>query len=175
MGIRYYKSDVKYTIGSFNKKPLDWVVIADYYDDRGSLNGQLVVAEKPLLFKPFHDINEYATWNNSTLRTWLNRELFASFSDEDKERIILKEQKIITTLYNGLTHTDESKDYIFILSPDEIMTCVGEGVLLAGSFWLRTGGTPNHEAFCFDKGTYKTVNINSTDISVLPAMWIKRV
>lgn len=172
MRIKYVKDGEQYTIGSFQGKDLIWETIAYCFDEDNRKISRLVLLKDTLSTEPFHKEAENATWNNSTLRKWLNNTLYKSFSDDDKQRIILQKQQIRTTLYNGVTITDETEDYIFILSPDEMICCFDEGIPVQGKFWLRTGGTKSREAFCYDNGTFRTEEINSNKIDVRPAMWV---
>lgn len=171
MRIKYVKNGEHYTIGCFQGKELIWETIAYCFDEDNRKISTLVILKDPLSTKPFHEEAGNATWNNSTLRKWLNT-LYNLFSDDDRQRIVLQKQQLRTTLYNGKTKTDETEDYIFILSPDELIRCVDEGIPVQGKFWLRTGGTKSCEAFCYDNGTFRTEEIHSNKIDVRPAMWV---
>jgi len=65
-------------------------------------------------FKPYPDLSKSVTWQDCTLRNWLNHEfLITAFSNEEREKILLSD--VINPAKN-------TQDYIFLLSTDEVET-----------------------------------------------------
>ncbi len=72
----------------------------------------LCISKYLLDCKPYHDSSKNVTWQDCTLRHWLNHDfLMLAFSAEEREKILL------STVENPAGNT---RDYIFLLSTDEV-------------------------------------------------------
>jgi len=153
----------------------------------------LLVADSILDIKPFHQSADGADWEDSTIRTWLNRDfLFVAFSDSEREAIATT--KIIN--YNNPENEPESEpleteDKIFLLSFEEIenyfesevdrmaeITSYAKSQLGDPnienyySWWLRSPGDYADETgFVFDYGDYGSDNVAHIK-GVRPALWL---
>ena len=103
----------------------------------------LVVAEKCVAKMPFNTKWEKITWEECTLRTWLNDTFYNDLSDMEKEHIIYvkNENKDSCTIPGG----NDTFDHVFLLTteqynnmPDEYKQARFEGSLCW--WWLRTPG-----------------------------------
>lgn len=88
------------------REPIEWIVLKE------EEHSSLCISKYLLDCKPYHDFPENVTWQDCTLRGWLNHEFLESaFSAEEREKIIL------STVKNPAGNT---QDYIFLLSTDEV-------------------------------------------------------
>ena len=92
--------------GQAKKEPIEWIVLKE------EEHCCLCISKYLLDCKPYHDFSKNVTWQDCTLRNWLNHEFFMSaFSAEEREKILL------STVKNPAGNT---QDYIFLLSTDEV-------------------------------------------------------
>lgn len=88
------------------KEPIEWIVLKE------EEYRCLCVSKYLLDCKPYHDFSKNVTWKDCTLRSWLNHEfLMSAFSEEEQGKILL------STLKNP---TEDTQDYIFLLSGDDV-------------------------------------------------------
>lgn len=122
-------------------------------------DSMLVISEKPLMRKCYHDFEEYTNWKDCTLRKWLNEDFYnSSFNDEEKNRIL------VTSLHNEPNFEqwvspvcmkvscksegcDDTNDRIFLLSLSGFRKYYGEKCDDADVWWwLRTPGRATYRA-----------------------------
>lgn len=90
----------------WEKESIEWIVLKE------EEHRCLCISRYLLDCKPYHDFSKNVTWQDCTLRNWLNHEFFMSaFSAEEREKILLSIVK------NPVGNT---QDYIFLLSTDEV-------------------------------------------------------
>ncbi|MCR4720226.1 MAG: fibronectin type III domain-containing protein [Lachnospiraceae bacterium] len=119
-------SNIYFTLGSYDtidqyenreKKDIEWICL-DYDED----NGKALFLSRYILDK--HDYNdEYTdvTWENCTLRSWLNETfLYSAFSEKERKELILQ-TLLINSLNNskGVNGGNDTKDRVFLLSMEE--------------------------------------------------------
>ncbi|MBQ9196735.1 MAG: hypothetical protein IJ157_05770 [Clostridia bacterium] len=158
-------------------QPIEWIVLQ-------KANGAAFVISRYILEGiPYHENKDKVTWEECSLRAWLNGDFYyGAFSDEERALIMS-------------TKTNEEYDYIFLMNRSQaIENYLHDGfawrkgiptqhALDTGlynengrcSWWLRTRGKTNNISWVFasgrdvsthpDKG-YKNIN------GVRPAMWI---
>lgn len=71
--------------------------------------------------KQYHARDEYITWENCTLRAWLNDEFLATAFTEEEQRMI--QTSIVSNEDNPKFNTEggsETEDKIFLLSIEEV-------------------------------------------------------
>lgn len=91
--------------GSENE-PIEWIVLAE------EEHRCLCISKYLLDNKQYHHCPQIVTWQNCSLRSWLNHEfLMSAFSAEERERILLSDVE------NPAAHT---QDHIFLLCYDEV-------------------------------------------------------
>ena len=151
-----------------------WVIL----DVDKNAETALVLAEKDIDYRPYHDRKEAVTWETCTLRKWLNSEYYKSaFSNTQKEAIIESELENPNNpeywdTYGGNT----TRDKIFLLSIDEARKYINDYHILAinREWWLRSPGEDScHAAYIDYKGIY-TIFGNHVNVkySVRPAFRI---
>ena len=171
--------------------PVDWMVL----DVRG--NEALVVSKLGIDCQPYHSRLEDVTWEDSSIRGWLNGVFYkAAFTSDEQEKIIKQtvpaEDNPIYDTYGG----SDTEDKIFLLSLSEVehylgsngkRMCiatpyaVGNNAFVSssdgGCWWLlRTPGeTGNMVVSTNTDGSldYDGGKVNSSRGVVRPAMWIR--
>ena len=174
---------------SNGKENIEWTVLAI------EENSALLVSTYALDAQQYNSTKSSITWENSSLRSWLNETfLEEAFSTEEKECIILSEIKNYGNYhYNGANAT-ETADRLFLLSIDEVENllpsdkereciptqfCRARGAaVISGNceWWLRTkGGFSGGVAYVKNTGTieYEGNYATHTDNAIRPAMWVE--
>lgn len=83
----------------------------------------LIISEKCLDAQAYSDKKSDVTWENCTLRQWLNGEfLYAAFNEKERVKIIatVLQNPDTTTSIGIIDGGGETLDQVFILSPDEV-------------------------------------------------------
>ncbi len=148
-------------------------------DDAGG-RCALLLSRNVLQAIPLHNVYEDITWDECTLRTWLNGEFYeGAFSPEEKERVILAENDNHANPAYEPHGCAATEDHAFILSLEEAKAAVRteEDRLLIGSadateyakirhletaddatdlagkacWWLRTPGVYQYSAAFVDR------------------------
>ncbi|MGN0325722.1 MAG: DUF6273 domain-containing protein [Lachnospiraceae bacterium] len=152
--------------------------------------------------KPYDDNNAGVTWENCTLRSWLNSEFYnTAFGDDEKSHIILSNIE-----NNAANSTD---DYIFLLSNEELEPYVDEDwitlsgihkylnaaptpyalangvyefpddsfgdmeIYYGGRLWSRTPGCVLDVDYSYGgMCVLGTIPVNDSETGVRPAMWV---
>jgi len=128
------------------------------------------------------NILDTATWENSTIREFLNNEFYNSFSIYDQDRIIQtqiyeEEAFYLQATFNGLF----TYDYVFILNQNEVKKYLNEFSRLSlninGSpsvWWTRTPSSMNKYRIYvnIDQKMQDSMSVRFIN-GVRPAMWIK--
>lgn len=94
---------------------IEWY-IAEVTEDHVTLFSQLA-----LEVMPFHSVDEAVTWEDCTLRAWLNGEFYnTAFNAEEKNHIILSHNKNDMNHFYYVFGGEDTDDYVFIPSIEEI-------------------------------------------------------
>lgn len=115
----YYQTNENY------KEPIKWRVLSVDGEDA------FIISDQSLDCRPFADTEKGASWENSTIRKWLNNDFYkCAFNDE--EQLCIKETDVINndyyTFYQGDVYgimqwgTNEgyyTKDKVYLLSIEE--------------------------------------------------------
>ncbi len=165
------KGDV-YRFGSYpqsesgSPEPIEWVVLARDGSEA------LLVSRRALDCKPYNPIYADVTWEECSLRKWLNEDfLSAAFSEEEQSRIIVSAVKADANPSYSTPAGNDTSDKVFLLSvpeanehfdSEETRMCAPteyakkQGAfsnkkhkvdgLPAGWWWLRTPGSGQHLA-----------------------------
>ena len=154
--IKYHKTEAGY----FKYEPIKWRVLQSENQEAFLLSD--VILDR----RPYNESYEDITWEESSLRAWLNKKFInRAFSDEEKENINITEIVNQDNPEYGTEGGNNTADKIFLLSlsevsgkkdgkkygflNDETRTCetnsFSEGVL-AGYWWLRSPGYDSSSA-----------------------------
>ena len=175
--------------GNYGYGSIDWIVL-DRQDDKA-----LLITKDIFICRPYNESDDDTTWENCSLRKWLNTEFY------DKAFLLEEKGLILTTdvVNNGNTEHNipggnNTKDKVFILSVDEAKKYFGSesarqavgtyDPVRAGLYvddngyslwWLRTPGAQGRAAAYVDHlGQIKEGGIMNryTYIGVRPAIWV---
>lgn len=134
----------------------------------------LLMKEEALPPLPYHTKYEGVTWENSSLRQWLNSEyLNTAFTEEERKGILLSS---IVNENNPIYETDggkDTEDYIFLLSISEAEKYQELFPKFKSNSWLRTpGNNPSSAAFLSVDGSVMEYGYDVTceDIKVRPLL-----
>lgn len=164
--------------GSYNDLPLQWTVI-DSSDE-----GRMVISTDAVDVVPYHSVREDITWEDCSLREWLNSDFYnAAFSEEEASRIMLTDINADENPYYDTDPGNSTQDKIYLLSVVEVETyfdsddariCIYEGAECW--WWLRSPGYGQHRAsmVCVDGtiGHAYGFFVNSDFECVRPVMWL---
>lgn len=165
-------SELNISIGdtiSFGK--YNWKIL-DLKDDIA-----LVITDYIIDTMPYNNELGEITWENCSLRKYLNNEFYNCFSQSDKERIIKAINLNHDNLQYGISGGNSTTDNIFLLSIEEANKydiTIPEYVLLDTVWWLRSPGDEKTGA----AGVYGCGIINTEGYyvneygGVRPALWL---
>lgn len=92
------------------KEQIEWVVLSK------NKKGLLLISKYILDTRPFHDIDEGTVWENSTLRSWLNKD-FYKVAFNDTEKAMIQKQSIPNDYNDSKTLGGKNtKDNVFLLN-----------------------------------------------------------
>lgn len=152
---RLSEGDILY-FGTYNGEPIAWKILKTESDK------MLLVTEKPIAQKPFHDEIKKVTWETSYIRTWLNNEFIESFSAEQQNQILS-------------TDTGDTSDKVFLFSVDEMVDLVKKEKITfktSDEWWTRTA-SEDGIMYATYKGWVKADGDQVVrDKGVRPAIWI---
>lgn len=185
---------------SNGKEPIEWQVL----EKKGSK--VLLLSKYGIDIQPYNheddDVSWYVTWNECSLRKWLNREFVKnSFSSSDRAMIRTtfvspdKNPEYNDSEYRGSDPGKGTKDKVFLLSTKEAMRYFGNKSVIDFnteyakarakeqygedelSWWLRTPGKENDRAAVFrvdNDGWYIDYYGGAIfyDYAVRPALWV---
>lgn len=99
------------SVGENTKKDIEWYILSNS-------NGKKLLLSKYILDnKKFSDRNIFSTWEDSTLREWLNKDFYnIAFNDNEKKKIL--DTEIKSTAYTP-EYDVVTKDRVFLLSYED--------------------------------------------------------
>ena len=89
--------------------------ILDLLGDRA-----LIVTEKIIDQRPYHNLYKDTTWSDCALRKYLNGEFYGKFSEDDQSRILPVTNKNPNNQWYGTDGGKDTQDRIFLLSIEEV-------------------------------------------------------
>lgn len=122
----------------------------------------------------FHDTLENVTWETSSIREWLNTDFMDTFSEEEKNNILLSNIQMDDNEMYGIDGGNDTEDFIFLLSSseaEEYAEYLGDCKVLS---WLRSpGSSTNTASFLSDENIVMEYGylVNSTGFTARPVMW----
>ena len=96
-------------------EPIEWEVL-----DEG--NGKMLLISRYILdWQPYNTDKTAVTWENCTLRSWLNNDFYnIAFSTDEQSRIITADLSNPDNTYWDISGGNNTQDKLFLLSIDEI-------------------------------------------------------
>lgn len=146
---------------------------------------------------PYHDRNEAASWESSSIRKWLNGEFYEkAFTADEKSYILTREVTNTDNPEHGTDAGKETEDKVFLLSYNEVdrffptrsdrllhptAHAIEQRVWLNREkettwWWLRTPGShPQTAMFVRDDGEYSVAGgrVDSPKGAIRPAIWVR--
>ena len=187
--------------GSFQyddkKTPIKWIPLAKE-DDR-----VLLITEMGIFAKSYNWAKDKVTWENCSLRKWLNNDFCnTAFTEEEKSRIITAKVKADKNPKYNSDPGKDTEDKIFLLSVHEAKeffktneertvkatpfavrngASVNEGkspIFKEGignsQWWLRTPGPDNKSACAVGyDGSLMTYYVDYSGAVIRPAIWVR--
>ena len=163
--------------------PIEWQVL-DIQENKA-----LMLSKYVLEYRPFHERWGIVTWENSSIRKYLNTEFLEdAFSEQDRHRI---EKSKVKADENPMCNTDpgnDTKDKIFLLSVLEAQKYmpVNQGRRCTYVFgdktrnarcswwWLRSPGfNEANAASAGDDGSFQYSYVRDVRGGIRPAIWLK--
>ena len=187
-----YEQDGKTSNGS---ERIEWRVLKKENDRI------LLISEKALDCRRYHSDTKSITWEDSSLRSWLNDDfLHTAFSTAEQTMILNTDVSADSNPDYGTSAKETTTDRVFLLSTKEAedyfwsdadrqcapttyarkngawydLPSVGSGTS-ACTWWLRTPGKTLHRcAFITSSGyiSYYGTTVSDTTYCVRPALWI---
>lgn len=177
-------------------EPIEWIVL----DVQG--NQALLLSRYALDSRPYNDAYGPVTWENCSLRHWLNSTfLDTAFTEDEKKNIVITELDNGRSEGNNEWHIaggNNTEDSVFLLSyadtdryfdsaydrmcmPTNYAISNGANVRVhddniteSGWWWLRSPGEVEyHAAFVNFDGTRYSNAVGNEYLSVRPALWVK--
>ena len=124
----------KITLGGHN-----WLVL-DKQDGK-----TLIITEKVIEKRPYHNEETVITWETSDVRKYLNGGFYDSFNETDRNRIIEVINENPDNPWDGTNGGNPTTDNVFLLSIYEIVKYFGD----SGKLQTKQFG-PKGEAWWFD-------------------------
>ena len=174
----YFQNDTE------NKEPISWYVVTTQGDKC------LLVSKNILDFQPFNDttISQATSWEDSSLRNWLNDTFFyAAFSSQEQKNILT------TTVQDYEADGKlggKTEDKVFLLSYDEAweyfptdddrkaeLTIYGQtqSKITNNSWWLINSYSSGLYKYVVDEegGHENSPRVNESE-GIRPAIWVKK-
>lgn len=169
--------------GEMEGEPIEWIVL------EASDNHAVLISSDIIVNRAFHDWNKDVTWEECTLRKWLNDEFYDQFfSDEEKSYILDMERMGMRNPKYGTRADYRVKDKISLLDIGELTKYrTREIANLAGrqstgkmvarmnglDWWLRTPGfTLSFAANVGRRLHYGGLRVDDPNCGVRPVMMI---
>ena len=169
------------TFGKYETKETEWQVL-------DIKNGKALLISKYAITSKAYDnhIQKYYTWENCSLRTWLNENFLESYFSDIEQSMVCN--VTVSADRNPSHSTDPGNatyDKVFLLSfaeankyftSDDARLCYSnEASSKSSGWWLRTPGISNYNAVTFvsTNGSISDRGANVDDsLCVRPALWI---
>ncbi len=145
-----------------------WTIL-DKTDDSA-----LLIKNRALGNVTFHDTLENVTWENCSLRKYLNTDFMKTFSNEEKQNILLSQ---VTMKDNNMYHIDggnDTNDKVFLLSSEEAEQYYNVLPTCKVNTWLRSPGSdPKTASFLAEGNIVMEYGylVNVEGFAARPAMW----
>ena len=159
----------KESVGLTDAAVGDIVVFGDirWYVIAKTETGYTLLSEKPVIKMPFDEagFKTTGTWEDSSVRAWLNEKFYNTFTEEEKSLIAMTHNITPNSREYGTPGGKDTDDHIFLLSADEA-NALDSKVLKCGYWyglrnqwwWLRSPGVNK------DYTTYVGDNIDKKNV-----------
>ena len=171
-----------WTFGTYNNEAITWRVLAVDEDNKRAL----LITEHALENRAYH--NDYVssiTWENCSLRSWLNGDFLNNFTSDEQSKIATVTNTNPNNPTYGTNGGNDTADKMFLLSiaeadsyftDDEDRRCTLLSESSNSYLWLRSPGYNNAFAACVsDRGSvnFEGYYVDDSSLCVRPAFWFK--
>jgi hypothetical protein len=142
----------------------------------------LLISWHVLEQRAYHSESVSVTWEESDIRAYLNGDFLSRFSDDDRAKIAETEVVTADNAEREISGGNDTTDYIFLLSADEVETYfTGDMTLNATNmkrqvnwWWLRSPGFLANRVVCVEENALQMIGADVTlDFGgVRPALWL---
>ena len=183
---RYYKA-----ANARELSPIEWFILDETSD------ALLLIAKNCIDDQPYNEVRKNVTWENCTLRKWLNGEFFSvAFSPEEQAAIILADLPAGKDPRYSTDPGNSTRDKVFALNCDEVIKYMpreedrqvspisyarrrGAYTNAKGdcAWWTRSPGPDNTQAsYLSSAGGFgsRAHYVDDDVIGVRPAVWVKK-
>ncbi|MBO4904116.1 MAG: hypothetical protein J5367_02730 [Lachnospiraceae bacterium] len=163
----------KEAVGLSDASVGDIVVFGDirWYVIAKTETGYTLLSEKPVIKMAFNEAgyDTTGTWEDSTVRTWLNEKFYNTFTEDEKALIAKTHNINPDNSEYGTDAGNDTDDHIFLLSVDEA-NALDKKVRHCGYWygmnhqwwWLRSPGVNTHYTAYVGKGNDSDAKIDTT-------------
>lgn len=178
--------------GNYNNSTIQWYVL-----DKDATNHRLMLlAMTGVVKKKYNEVFEAITWENSTIRSWLNgygssknkqgidyttdNFILNAFTSEERAKIPLVTIENPDNPQHGTDGGNNTEDYVFLLSIIDVENLLGITSVMCSKidctsyWWLRSPGKNKDDASYVD--TEGIMDSEGNDVNGLhpirPALWI---
>ena len=123
-------------------------------------NGKaLLLSQNGLEAMPYNETEEAMTWEQCSLRNWLNGEFYnTAFSAEDKSKIVLSKVLNNADANAGVDGGKDTEDFVFVLSVEEAKKYFAEDTVVEGGRNYNTERAAKPSAYAATKPLTIVVN-----------------
>ena len=101
----HYKAAETVTLGEYNKKPLEWIVVENKNDET-----TLILKDNLCNMEFSDESNNY--WETSSIRKFLNETIVNEcFTDDERENLILQQHKVVVSREHIPIMTEGNRDF----------------------------------------------------------------
>lgn len=107
------------------KDPIEWIVL-----EKDTANNKALLLSKYILdSKRFNDVEADVSWEECSIRKWLDETFYQNAFNEDEKNVIITSSIANTATFVNVEGEDfATTDKVFLLSVDEVRKYFGEGV-----------------------------------------------
>ncbi len=126
----------------------------------------------------YHDRAGEVTWEDSSLRKWLNSEVLeGAFTEDERACMVQQENAPSENAEYGTGYAEQTEEYISILSAEECADYSEHIETMSVDFWLRTPGGTLSEAAFYDGASHSIKYFGypvTEEITIRPTIRIDR-
>ena len=147
---------------------LKWIVL-----QHTSPAHALLICSEAIANVPFHTNLSPVSWENSTLRKWLNEDfLNGQFTPQEIKAIMRNFIRPEKSNFSDIDPGRPTQDAVFCIGAREYTKRLPKNI--GQVYWLRSPGkTVTEFSAVTPQGRITSAPVNRTDISVRPAIWIE--
>ncbi len=158
-----------------NETELEWRVLSK------KEKKVLLITKYSVGNQPYHETRESITWENCSLRKWLNEDFYdEKFSGAEKKLIRKQKLSNISDPEYGIDAGNDTEDKIFLLSLKEAKKYFSSDLdrSIGRTWWLRSpGATSKGAKVVFSDGDFMEGTYYGTYVecycAVRPSLWVK--